>query len=117
MSEIEYEFVPGSPEQVEVFLDLQRMLLKLYNKWPGDTAIAVFSASLGCAVALIETQYKIHLEECEKCRERYKSEEFDLDDVARSNYQYYYGKGLEQSEIDKKVAADLVKSFFKKGEH
>ena len=109
----DFEFVPGSPEQLETFLDLQRLIIKLYNKWPGDTAIAVFAASVGCVTALIETQYKLHLEECQNCREQLGGTEFNLSEVARQNFDHYYKMEHEQALIDQQAAAALVKRFFK----
>jgi hypothetical protein len=117
MSDIEYEFVSGTPEQVETFLDLQRMIVKLYNKWPGDTAIAVVAASVGCVVALIETQYKLHLEECSYCRDNLKGEVFNLSEVARSNFEHYYNMEVEQALVDQQAADELVKKFFGKKGH
>jgi hypothetical protein len=113
----EYEFVSGTPEQVEVFLDLQRILVRLYNEWPGDTAIAVYAAALGCVSAMIEMQFKRHLEECENCREEYKGVTLELADVARNNFSHYYEMELEQAVIDQQAAASLVKTFFEKGKH
>jgi hypothetical protein len=113
MSDREYEFVQGSPEQIEVFLDLQRLLVKMYNKWPGDTAIAVFAAALGSAAALIEVRFEHHMEECEVCREEYKDVMLDLADVAQSNLAYYYDMQIKQADEDKEKADNLVKSFFR----
>src|SRR5579864_6213457 len=113
----EYEFVSGSPEQVEVFLDLQRILVRLYNEWPGDTAIAVYAAALGCVSAMIELQFKRHMEECETCRKEYGGITLNLADVAQSNFIHYYELELEQAVIDQQAAAALVKGFFEKGKH
>jgi hypothetical protein len=113
----EYEFVSGSPEQVEVFMDLQRILVRLYNEWPGDTAIAVYAAALGCVSAMIETQFKRHMEECEVCRKEYKGVTLNLSDVARSNFIHYFEMELEQAVIDQQAATELVKDFFAKGKH
>jgi hypothetical protein len=109
-----YEIMPGSTEQVEVFLDLQRMLIKLYNMWPEDTAIAVYAAAGGSVVALIEAQYKVHVEECPNCQEEGRPSTIDLAGTAKSNFDYYYVRGKEQSDLDKAQASEMVHKFFKK---
>ena len=109
-----YEFMKGSPEQVAVFLDLQRILIKLYNEWPGDTAIAVYAAAAGCVCAMIEAQFKLHIDECETCRKEYESDELKLYDVARENFDHYYNLEHAQALTDLKAAESLVKSFFEK---
>jgi hypothetical protein len=115
--EQEYEFVPGSPEQIEVFLDLQRMIVKMYNKWPGDTGIAVYAAALGCVTALIEAEFKRHLDECPDCKEMYPKATLDLKQAARDNFDHYYSLEHERAIIDAQAAKDIVDNFFKKGEH
>jgi hypothetical protein len=110
----EYEVTPGTPEQVEVFLDLQRMLVKLYNMWPEDTAIAVYSAACGSVVSLIEAQYAIHVAECENCQSENRPETIDLVSIARSNFDFYYNRGIDQAVKDKTIARDMVHRFFKK---
>lgn len=115
MSE-QYEFVMGTPEQVEVFLDLQRMIVRLYNMWPGDVAIAVFAGSLGCVTAMIETQYKMHLEECEHCKREFDPT-IDLRSVAEENFKHYYAMEHEQALRNQMTASDMVDKFFKGGKH
>jgi hypothetical protein len=112
-----YEILPGSPEQVEVFMDLQRMLVKLYNMWPEDTAVAVYAAACGSVIALIEAQYKNHVEECPNCKEEGKPPTIDLVSVARSNFDYYYNRNVNQADLDKTAASQLVHKFFKKDSH
>lgn len=110
----EFEVIKGSPEQVEVFLDLQRMLVKLYNMWPEDTAIAVYAAACGSVVALIEAQYAIHVADCENCQREQRAPTIDLVGVARSNFDFYYDRGIEQAVQDKTAASEMVHKFFKK---
>jgi hypothetical protein len=111
MMEDEFEMTSGSQEQVEVFLDLQRMLVKLYNMWPEDMAIAVYSAACGSIVALIETQYAVHVAECENCQREGRAAAIDLVSIARSNFDFYYNRGLEQAEKDR---GEMVHKFFRK---
>jgi len=113
----EFEVIPGTPEQVEVFLDLQRMLVKLYNMWPEDTAIAVYSAAAGSVISLIESQYAVHVAECQNCQTENRAPTIDLVSIARSNFDFYYNRGVEQAIKDKVTANDLVNSFFKKDMH
>jgi hypothetical protein len=117
MAEEEFEVIPGSPEQVEVFLDLQRMLIKLYNMWPEDTAIAVYSAAAGSVVSLIEAQYAVHVSECENCHKDNRPPQIDLVAIARSNFDFYYNRGIEQAIHDKATASEMVHKFFKKDIH
>jgi iron only hydrogenase large subunit-like protein len=77
----------------------------------------VYAAALGCVSAMIELQFKRHMEECENCREEYKDVTLNLSDVVRSNFDHYYGMELKQAVIDQQAAAALVKSFFNKGKH
>jgi len=88
----EYEVVAGSTEQVEVFIDLQKMLIKLYNMWPDDIAIGVFAAAAGNVCAMIETQYKLHVEDCMNCQDEQRPPTIDMVSVARSNFDYYYNR-------------------------
>jgi hypothetical protein len=117
MAEDGYEVIPGSSEQVEVFLDLQRMLVKLYNMWPEDTAIAVYAAAGGSVVALIEAQYKVHVEECPNCQEEGRPPMIDLVSIARTNFDFYYDRQMKQSVVDKAQASEMVHKFFKKDSH
>jgi hypothetical protein len=117
MTDEAHEVIPGTPEQVEVFLDLQRMLVKLYNMWPEDTAIAVYAAAAGSVISLIEVQYAIHVADCPNCRAENRAPTIDLVDIARSNFDYYYIRGIEQAVKDKDSANDLVNNFFKKDIH
>ena len=114
MTEDEFEILPGTPEQVEVFIDLQRMLVKLYNMWPEDTAIAVYAAAGGCVVAMIEAQYKVHVAECPNCQDEGRPPSIDLVSIARNNFDFYYNRGFEQVEKDKAQASEMVHKFFKK---
>jgi hypothetical protein len=114
MAEDGFEVLSGSPEQVEVFLDLQRMLVKLYNMWPEDVAVAVYSAACGSVVALIEAQYAIHVEECQNCQEEGRPPVIDLVATARSNFDFYYNRQRNQAIDDKSEASQLVHKFFKK---
>jgi hypothetical protein len=116
MAEERMEVVPGSPEQVEVFLDLQRMLVKLYNMWPEDSAIAVYAAAAGSVISLIEAQYRIHVEECTGCQDEGRPPTIDLVSTARSNFDYYYNRGTEQARKDKEGATEFVSKFFN-GKH
>lgn len=113
----EFEVRPGSPEQIEVFLDLQRMLVKLYNMWPEDSAIAVYAAAAGSVISLIEAQYAIHVAECEHCQKEDRPPTIDLVSIARSNFDFYYNRGIDQAIKDKAVASDMVHQFFKKDTH
>jgi hypothetical protein len=113
MSSEQYEHMRGTNEQIEVFMDLQRMLLRMFNKWDGDTSVAVFGAALGCAVALIETQYKQHLEECPTCKDSVDPGVLELADTARANFEHYYNKIYDDEESCKEVAKELVDAFFK----
>jgi hypothetical protein len=108
-----YEHKRGTDEQIEVFMDLQRMLMRMFNKWDGDTAIAVFGAALGCATALIETQYKQHLEECPTCHDAIDPAIIELADTARANFEHYYNKIYEDEDQCRDIAKDLVDAFFK----
>jgi hypothetical protein len=109
-----YEVLPGTPEQVEVFLDLQRMLVKLYNMWPEDIAIAVYAAAGGSVVALIESQYEAHIAECENCQNEGRPEQIDLAECAKTNFDFYYKRQRDQAVNDKAQASQLVHKFFKK---
>jgi len=114
MAEDVFEVMPGTPEQVEVFLDLQRMLVKLYNMWPEDTAIAVYAAAAGSVVSLIEAQYAVHVAECENCIKENRAPTIDLVAIARSNFDFYYNRGIDQAIKDKTQASEMVHKFFKK---
>jgi hypothetical protein len=109
-----FEVLPGSPEQVEVFLDLQRMLVKLYNMWPEDVAIAVYAAACGSVVALVEAQYAVHVEECQNCQSEGRPPTIDLVSTARSNFDFYYNRQRDQAVKDKTEASQMVHKFFKK---
>lgn len=113
----EFEVRPGSPDQVEVFLDLQRMLIKLYNMWNEDAAIAVYAAAAGSVVSLIEAQYAIHVSECDNCQKEQRAPTIDLVSIARSNFDFYYNRGIDQALKDKAAASDMVHNFFKKDMH
>jgi hypothetical protein len=117
MADEEFEVIAGSPEQVEVFLDLQRMLVKLYNMWPEDTAIAVYAAAAGSVVSLIEAQYAVHVSECENCQKDKRPPQIDLVSIARSNFDFYYNRGIDQAVKDKVTASEMVHKFFKKDIH
>jgi hypothetical protein len=93
------------------------MLVKLYNMWPEDTAIAVYSAACGSVVALIEAQYEVHLTECQNCQEEGRPSEIDLVSTARGNFDFYYHRQRTQSLNDKQEASQLVHKFFKKDVH
>jgi hypothetical protein len=112
-----YEFQTGTPEQVEVFMDIQRLIVKLFNSWPGDTAIAVFGAALGSAIALIEGQYKQHLDECPVCRGEIDEAMVELHTTAINNLEYYYQLVVADREHIQDIAKDLVEGFFKGRTH
>jgi hypothetical protein len=106
-----YEMVEGTPQQREVFMNVQRMVIKMYNDWPEDIALSVMGAALGSVCSLIENQYALHAEECEQCTHDI-GKEIDLANVFRSNFEYYYSKGKLQLEANKSDAAIMVDRFF-----
>jgi hypothetical protein len=93
------------------------MLIKLYNMWPEDTAVAVYAAAGGSVVALIEAQYKVHVAECENCQAEERPSEIDLASTARHNFDFYYSRQMEQAVKDSTQASEMVHKFFKKDAH
>lgn len=110
-----FESQVGTPEQVGVFFDLQKMIVKLYAAWPGDSAIAVFAAAVGSITALLELEYKAHAETCADCRDN-EGYVIDLCSIARENFQMYYDRTYQQSLRDQIEARKIVEQFFGKME-
>jgi hypothetical protein len=111
----EYDVIAGTPDQVEVFMDLQRMLVKLYNMWPEDTALAVYAAAAGSVVALIETQYRLHVKECDNCKDEKRPPTIDLVSVVRSNFDLYYERG--SPEMNHAQASEFIHKYTKGRAH
>ena len=107
----EFKSTSASEEQTEVFLDLQRMIIKLYNVWSEDASVAVFAAALGSTVGLIEKHYENHVAKCSACKEKYPPT-LRLAELARFNFDCYYESAKTQTSADIAAEDDMVRDTF-----
>ena len=107
------EFIRSTPEQLEVFLDLQKLMVKYHEAWPDQTAIAVFGSAMGSICAILEIQYKLHREKCDECAKN-EPEDPDFYGTFTENYTHYYTSELEEALRRENRAADMVDAFFLK---
>jgi hypothetical protein len=113
----ETEKIVSTVEQTEIFMNLQKLIIKLYGKWDQEVAIAVFAGALGSAIAFIEKEFKEHVKTCPKCQSR-GLEELDLNllDVALSNMQHHYeGIDTDVDEEARKMVDDFLTKAVKRG--